>query len=218
MTVYLISGLGADYRVFQHLKFPDPVSVRHVVWIEPGKDETFASYCSRLSVQINASEEFALIGVSFGGIIATELAKSLNPQATIIISSVSRRQELPRYFKVIGKAGLHKLVPGWMYKRPNFYLFWLFGLVQKQEKQLLRQILKDSSAHFLKWAIDKILNWTNTERCINLLHIHGTKDRVFPVKKTQADIRIIDGGHFMVYNKADQIQPLLNSKLGCSKL
>lgn len=81
---------------------------------------------------------------------------------------------------------------------------------------MLQQILKETSPNFLKWAIDKILKWNNIERQSKLFHIHGTKDRLLPLRYTNADIKIKGGGHLMVYSLADQISPVVISKLGYS--
>jgi pimeloyl-ACP methyl ester carboxylesterase len=67
MTIYCISGLGADYRVFQKLVFPSDYHVVHVEWIQPEIRETLSSYALRLLKQIDNSKPFILIGLSFGG-------------------------------------------------------------------------------------------------------------------------------------------------------
>ena len=79
---------------------------------------------------------------------------------------------------------------------------------------MLRQIITDTSPVFLKWSINEILNWTNTQRPHNLFHIHGTKDKIFPCNRVKADIKIKNGGHFMVYDKADVISEILIEKIG----
>jgi len=68
MKIYLIGGLGADERVFKYLKLDCETQV--IKWLEPKQKETIISYSKRLLKQINQEENFALLGVSFGGIIA----------------------------------------------------------------------------------------------------------------------------------------------------
>ena len=72
--IYLISGLGADERVFQFLDL-SKIEHQFVKWNEPQRNESLASYCKKLTEQINQNQEIILIGVSFGGIIAQEIAK-----------------------------------------------------------------------------------------------------------------------------------------------
>jgi pimeloyl-ACP methyl ester carboxylesterase len=212
MTIYFFSGLGADKRAFQKLVLPHDWNIKHVEWIANLKNESLEDYCKRLSSYIDTFQPFSFIGLSFGGIVAIEMAKILNPQQLIIISSVSTKHELPmdRLGKfLLQKCKLFKLIPASAFKKANRVTHWLFGTKTKDEKELLEQIIKDTPPHFAKWAMGNILTWKNEIRPANLLHIHGTADRIFPIKKTKADIRIEGGGHFMVYNKADEISKIL---------
>lgn len=78
MTLYLIGGLGADERVFKYLNIN--VKTQIINWILQEPNEELKSYAKRLTEQINKNEEFAILGVSFGGIIAIEMAKFIRPK------------------------------------------------------------------------------------------------------------------------------------------
>jgi hypothetical protein len=41
------------------------------------------------------------------------------------------------------------------------------------------------------------------------VHIHGTADRLFPPKKLTPDYWIKGGGHFMVWNRAEEVSEIL---------
>jgi pimeloyl-ACP methyl ester carboxylesterase len=217
VTVYFISGLGADRKAFQKLKLPGEVQVRHIEWVEPIGNESLADYCCRLSACIDASEEFIIVGLSFGGMVAIEIAKVLKPKQVIIISSISTRQELPFMYQLIGRSGLHQLAPSFLFRKPNVFMYWFFGAKTEGEKRLFKHFLYTSSPLFLKWAIDKILRWKNAERPGNLFHIHGTADRVLPVSLTKADVKVKGGRHFMVYSKADIVSKILNERFALNK-
>src|SRR6266487_4519719 len=98
MKVYFISGLAADKRVFKHIQLPPGFEAVHLDWISPQKDESLANYALRLADNINRNEPFALVGLSFGGMLATEIAKRYHPAATILISSVPVSTQLPGYY------------------------------------------------------------------------------------------------------------------------
>lgn len=214
MTAYFISGLGADSKAFQKLKIANEIFVQHIDWIEPIKNESLANYCLRLSKCIDRSEDFILIGLSFGGIVAIEIAKLLLPKKVIIISSISTHHEIPFIYRFIGYSGLHRLAPSFLFKKPNVFVFWFFGAKTAGEKRLFKHFLHTSSPFFLKWAIDKILCWKNEQRPLNIFHIHGTEDRIFPVNLTKADVKVEGGRHFMVYSKAETISEILNNRMG----
>ena len=101
MKIYGISGLGADERVFQYLEIGEEIEV--LKWIVPEKNENIVAYSKRLANQINTKEDFILIGVSFGGMIAVELGKIINPEKIILISSAETKNELRSIYGLFGK-------------------------------------------------------------------------------------------------------------------
>lgn len=213
MTVYFISGQAANETLFENLKLPPQVSIRHVHWIEPSQNESLSNYCKRLSQQINTSDDFILVGVSFGGIAAIELSKTLHPKQTIIISSIATKHELRPLLKFVRLFRIQEIVPAAFYKWYSPILEWFFGTKTKREKELLKIYTQSATKNYMKWAVNKILNWENEQRPQNLFHIHGIQDRIFPCKKAHADVLIKDGSHFMVHNRANEISKILTEKL-----
>jgi pimeloyl-ACP methyl ester carboxylesterase len=214
MTVYFISGLGADERAFQRLSLPKEWKIKHLKWLDVAPSDTLESYVLKFSKLIDDSEGFALVGLSFGGIMATELNKIIQPKATILLSSITTKYELPRVYKWLGIVKVNRLVPSFMLNRVFPFTHWYFGTKTKEEKILLEKIIHDTPPLFLKWAINEILHWKNEERPANIFHIHGTKDRIFPIDKLKVDFKIENGGHFMVYSKADDVSKILMERLG----
>ncbi|MCW5912299.1 MAG: hypothetical protein KIT62_14610 [Cyclobacteriaceae bacterium] len=51
MKIYLLSGLGADRRIFDSLDL-SAFDVQHIEWIRPTINETIESYAARLLSQI----------------------------------------------------------------------------------------------------------------------------------------------------------------------
>ncbi len=216
MTVYFISGLGADKRAFKRLMLPLHWTVRYIDWIDNTADESLLHYCQRLSSQVDTSQSYALVGLSFGGVVAVEMSKFLQPQKTVIISSIATKDGLPKGFLgelLIKKLKLHRRIPSSFYKKVSPLTYWLFGVKNKDEKGLLKEIIHDTQPEFAKWAMGKIMEWDNTVKPANLVHIHGTSDRIFPVKYANPDIKIKEGGHFMIYNKATEISGILRTEI-----
>jgi pimeloyl-ACP methyl ester carboxylesterase len=213
VTVYFISGLGADKRAFKNIKLPDKFEIIHIDWLSPLDNETLTEYCLRLSDKIDRQKPFVLIGLSFGGIVVAELSKSLKPNKSIIISSASSSKQLPWFYKAIGWLRVHKLIPVALLKSANRLTFWAFGIKTADEKILITQILKDIDKVYLKWAINEILNWRSNEKPRNLLHIHGTDDNILPIRFVQPDIRINGGRHLMVLSMSDTINEILKTEM-----
>ncbi len=202
-NIYILSGLGADERAFQKIDFSgfDPVFIR---WIKPEKDESIELYASRLRQQI-VTPNPTLIGLSFGGMVAVEVAKQIQTKQVILLASAKSKYEIPKLYRFGGRTGFVKFLPVKLLKRSNFISNWLFGVETTFEKQLLRQILADTDADFMKWAIHAITVWENEKVPENITHIHGTKDRILPFRNVKCDIAIEGGGHFMTLSKAEEI-------------
>ncbi len=215
MNVYFISGLGADKTVFQKIKIPAHCTAHHIEWITPLPYEPLTSYANRLTVQMNTEVPFAIVGVSFGGMLATEMYKMLKPHKTIIISSIWSQSQLPAYLKATGKIKLHYIIPAWFYTHANAVTLWLFGARTADEKQLLKTIFKNTDVSFMRWAFTAIGNWQSpyTKKPSGIVHIHGTNDRILPMGSMTPDVALKGGEHLMVYSKADEISLLLNNVL-----
>jgi len=208
-NVYLLSGLGADKRVFDFLDLSH-YHIHFLDWIEPVKNESIVAYARRLSRDLEGKCPI-LVGISFGGMMAIEIGKLIHTEKIIIISSAKTRKSIPSNF-IARTLKLHKRLPARLFLKPNEILYWLFGVRTKREKVLLRSILRDMNETFFLWAMDRILIWDNEVLLDNTVHIHGSKDRIIPF--TSADFRIEGGGHLMVVSRASEISEILSDIIG----
>lgn len=209
--LYILSGLGADERVFQQIDFTPYIPV-FIQWEIPDMQDTIEHYGKKLITQITSPDP-VIIGLSFGGLMAIEIAKQINTDKVILISSAKNKYEIPYYFRLAGRSGLLRYMPIGLLKFPNFITSYFFGANSRHDRQILRQVLFDTDIRFLKWAIDKIANWKNTTILKNVTHIHGTSDRVLPYRYVKCDIAIVGGGHLMVLNKAKEIEKILKQEI-----
>jgi pimeloyl-ACP methyl ester carboxylesterase len=206
--IYCISGLGADERVFQKLKFQGYQPI-HIKWLEPEAGESIADYTQRLTPQIKAKKPI-LIGLSFGGIIAVEMSKHIAIEKIILISTTKNRQEIPFYFKMFRWLPIYLLLPAnFMLWIGKFIASWFFSLKTIDERKLLKAILFDTDARFVKWAIHQIVTWNNELIPENIYHIHGESDRIFPYQFVHEDFNIKHGGHLMIMSQAEYISNLI---------
>jgi pimeloyl-ACP methyl ester carboxylesterase len=207
-NLYFISGLGADERVFQYLDLKS-YTINFVKWRTPLEKETIENYTARLKSQIDTDNP-VIIGLSFGGFIAIELSKLIQTQKTILISSIKTKNELPYFLKLLNVSQIYKLIPAILLSKPALLNHWFFSVESESEKNLYKTMVKETDSELLKWSIDKILNWKNEVVINNVVHIHGAKDRIFPIRTTNPDYIVENGGHFMIVNRANEISNLLN--------
>jgi len=212
LKAYFISGLGADKKAFQKIKLPSAYEPVFLDWIAPQKKESLSNYARRFSSLIKNDDAFILIGLSFGGMLASEIARLRSPMKTIIISSLASSNELPWYLKNAGRVGLHKAVPIKFLKAASILKNFM-GVRSKEDKAIIYNYAKSADPALVRWSIDAIVNWNYPDRLPGIVHLHGSDDRMLPLKYTHPDFVIKGGGHLMIFNKADEVNKILREVL-----
>lgn len=210
--VYVISGLGADERAFERMQLPG-ATIHHIKWLKPDINESLENYAQRIIAHYIKTERPILIGLSFGGILSIEIAKQIDTEKIILLSSIKNQQEKGHALQKSFDSRWYKIVPKSLLKKTNPFIFWFFGLSETAERQKLKDIVADMDPDFFYWAMERIRLWRNEKPLPNLIHIHGNKDHVFPIKTIKADYVIDGGGHFMVLNRAKEVNEILQREL-----
>jgi len=213
LNVYCIPGMGVNERLFRNLKL-DECLIHHIKWETPFKDESLPDYAMRLSKQIDTTQPFVLIGVSYGGMCSVEIAKQLRPLKTFIISSLKFSSELPFRLAFWRKIPIYKYFHDGFYKNAVMLAKKQFGVVTPEQIMNFRKMLDEAPKNYYNGAVDSIIKWRNTIRPDNLIHIHGTADKVLPYWKIKGcDYTIKHGTHFMIINKGEEISRIINKEL-----
>lgn len=208
MKVYFIPGLGADQRVFRHIRLPDGFEMEPVQWLPPQEHESLVSYAERLATAMDTSKPFAVVGLSFGGMLAAEISHLLHPKVTILIASIPSAKQLPGYYRILAPFRLEKVIPvKWLTNAS--IIKRLFTTETAADKQLLRQIITDTDPYFIRWALGAIQTWTTTDPPAQYVHIHGSADRLLPIRYVQPTHILPRAGHLLVLNRAPAVNRLL---------
>jgi len=213
MDLYFFSGLGADKRVFQRLILPEFFTIHHIEWSPVNIEDSMEDYCRQLALQIDQSKPYILVGLSFGGVIAIQMSKFLKPLQTVIISSFCFKKELPRFYILLGKTKIYRLLPSRVLLKPSGFMFRLFGANDSAKKKMLISILEDTDPVFFRWAVKQLFTLENNFKPEPFLHIHGTADKIIPFNLQMGAIPVEGGEHLMVYGKAEQVSEILLQNL-----
>lgn len=208
--LYLFSGLGADKKAFQLMDFTD-YRVQYIEWLIPEPKEPISDYAQRIGRQIDEGN-FMFIGLSFGGVVAQELAKFYPPQKIILISSVKSTLEIPWYFRFLGAWNLLRFIPIRFLKNGGTVANWFFGTTSLEERQLLQNILRDTNPIFLKWALHQLANWKYLASKNRPIHFHGSRDRLLPIALIKDAVIVDGGGHLMVFAKPLELSRMISTE------
>lgn len=210
-TIYCISGLGADERAFSKLEVKGH-ELKIIRWLMPEADEPLQQYAERMRATIT-EEEPVLMGLSFGGMLCTEIAKQIPVKKIIIISSIKSSSEIPFWMKTAARLRLNKIVPLKSTKLTQPIQNMMLGVETAEEKTLVASLRSEVDLPYTNWAVNQAINWKNDWQHPHLYHIHGDNDHMFPIKNIRPDFTIKNGGHFMIMNKAAEVSNCINSIL-----
>ncbi|MGB5943126.1 MAG: alpha/beta hydrolase [Leeuwenhoekiella sp.] len=200
-AVYLMPGMAANPSIFENIALPEEdYELRWLHWQMPEKGESLSAYAKKMTALIK-TEYPVLIGVSFGGILVQEMAKTIATRKVIIISSVKTKFELPRRMQFSRKLGLYRVAPTGLVRKLEQFAKYAFGEKIKHRIALYQKYLSVDDPIYLDWALENMLCWDQETPADGLVHIHGTADPVFPFKYINGCIPVKDGTHIMVITK-----------------
>jgi pimeloyl-ACP methyl ester carboxylesterase len=212
----LLPGLGADERLFaaQREVFPDLLVPS---WPAPQPRETLPSFAGRLAEAIPRSAPLYLAGASFGGMVALELAALVRPRAVILIGSCAGPHAVTPLVRHL--RGLARALPAGFF-RPRRWslplvLPW-FGRLTAGQREVFWSMGAKTPASFLKWGVSAILSWRPTPVTAPVWHIHGSDDRLIPLRLVRPDRVVAGGGHLLTLTHPREVNAYLAERIQIS--
>lgn len=213
--IYFISGLGADRRAFTKIQEFDGYRNVFLDWIPNLPNETFTNYITRLikGHDINAND--IVLGLSFGGLAAIEIAKQTTVEKVILLSSFRDKNGLKPHLKFLLNLRLYNLIPNFKIDFFDKQATKGFGNVSEEAKQGLLEMMQDTDQRFIKWSLKQIRKSKYIDNPkLELINILGTIDQLVQVwKLPDNNFYIKNGGHLMVYDNAEEINSTLKKIL-----
>jgi pimeloyl-ACP methyl ester carboxylesterase len=199
--VYFMPGMAASPKIFENISLPkSQFKIHYLEWGIPRDNETLEAYALRMTQGIN-HENVVLLGVSFGGVLVQEMSKYVKVRKLIIVSSVKSVSELPRHMLLAKITKAYKLVPTQLASNIDVLSKYAYGTKVSKRLELYKKYLSVNNSKYLSWAIKNMVCWNQEEYNPNIIHIHGDKDPVFPIKYISNCIKIKGGTHIMIINK-----------------
>ncbi len=210
--IFFISGLGADHRAFDRINL-DGYDQTHLPWIIPDWKDNMHTYARKLAEPIMEVENPIVIGLSLGGMLASEMTTFIPHMKAILVSSIKSHEERSNILKLGRLFPVQGLMPPNTMKRFTF----MWELAQKKrlgkDTKHMIQMFEDQDDKFLRWAILHAPKWRGKGDESRITHIHGTMDRMFPSKRIKNFIPVYGGSHIMVYTKGEEVSKLIMQEL-----
>lgn len=87
-------------------------------------------------------------------------------------------------------------------------------ILMPAQRKLVLEMFEVQNMAFIRWACGAVMEWTGAPRLPGTVTIHGTADRVFPIRRQpRVDVTIQGGGHLMVIDRATEITVALRHLL-----
>lgn len=213
MKIYIISGLGADYKVLKKLKFPEHLEVVVIDWLIPKKDEAFQNFVERMAAVINTEESFHLLGYSFGGILVQEIHKIKPAEKVVILGCIKSHQEKSLLLKTGAYTRIPHLLPQQIFNDKTSAIYaYLRKLVDPKNPKIL-QYFTVRDPYYLKWSVEKVVDWKG-EKDDSVIQILADKDIVFPIKYSKPDFIIRNATHLFPATKHKEVSLILEKIFG----
>lgn len=214
IPIYFMPGLAAGPEIFENLNLSkEHFDLNYLSWLKPiSVNEKLTDYAKRMCKEITHDNP-VLVGVSFGGILVQEISKVIACRKVIIISSVKSNQEFPTNIKLAKKIPVHKLFPTQLVQEFEKYTKFFVGKKLQTRAELYKKYLSVRDKEYLDWALDCVVNWAQSEVNEKVVHIHGTKDHIFPISNIKDCIQIQEGTHAMILIKAKPISKIISDTI-----
>ncbi len=210
MRLFLLPALGADERIFSFLgKLPVELVLPRL--LSPHSEDTMATFAARMVEVLEPKEHDMIGGVSFGGMVAAEIARQRHISGLILISSGLSSRSVDPLAQRLGRLACNlpnRMMRSILGSHKTFKK--VFGKDHPQLYQLVRQMLADSPDELLVLGGRLSLNYYSELpiRC-PVFAIHGEDDTMmFPVEV--GNCRIVSGaGQGMVVTHPEEITRFL---------
>jgi pimeloyl-ACP methyl ester carboxylesterase len=172
--------------------------VRFLDWPEYRGERSIAAFADRVIEEAQIEEGATIIGSSFGGIVACEVARKRRLKSLVLIGSAVRPDEV---------SGLLALMHPLVRLTPIEFVQAAVGKLPSE----LTGMFSRSDAAFIRAACTAIFEWGGLDESRAVpIRLHGRRDRVIPLP-ARVDL-VIEGGHLVAMTHAEECVAFLKTR------
>ncbi|MEM8781398.1 MAG: alpha/beta hydrolase [Planctomycetota bacterium] len=219
IPLVMLPGLGADGAMFaaQRKAFGDDAIVVPD-WLPPHDDEPLHLYAKRFAELLGPTlpSKYALAGVSFGGMLAQEMLRHLEPKPAtlLLISSARTAESVPTVGGLLAAFGGTAPLPALavFHKLASVPFAKLNGGDDQAVSTFIEMAKRCDPATF-RWSLQRVAAWEGPPELISSgvpVHaIHGRKDPVLKCIPSLTDRVVPEGKHLIASTHAKTVNRFL---------
>lgn len=139
-----------------------------------------------------------------------EMAARLRPRGVLLIGSCTnpgsiapRARSMRTLAKALPVSSFHPRRWSLPFVLPKF------GRLTPEQRELFWRMASVTPASFLKWGVTAILSWRPTPVPVPVRNIHGSADRLIPLRLVRPDRVVAGGGHLLTLTHPREINEFL---------
>ncbi|MBQ2621063.1 MAG: hypothetical protein IJF84_06950 [Thermoguttaceae bacterium] len=233
MKLLLFPGLGCteDLFVLQKQALSDVVDVVVPKWIEPQKGETLKEFALRWAEDVykqyfdpenGAAENACYVGgLSFGGMVSPIIGgylveRGVDVRGCFLLASIRGGTEIPPVSRAIWKFSCWMPNGNWdLVKLWARYQIWVRGKrITFLAQNVLNQLI-DSPVKRSYYVLKMICAWRDkpADYPFPIWHLHGSADRLLPVRYTHPDEIVKGAGHVLALLCPEEVNRFIRQRI-----
>jgi len=194
-------------RVFRRL-ISHLTNYQFIDWVDFEADRTIQDYAERIKSLVDDPENCDVLGVSFGGIVAQELARLINAERCYIVSSLCDPGELNTSHKIL--ATLPSAIYDKVFASSEKALSGIDKVGVPLNTSRLKKLIGEDGDWY-RWATTAVSRWDPSPKgSVSYIRIHGDSDDTFKRGHIYSDHVIQGATHVLALTHADELARILS--------
>lgn len=173
--------------------------------LEPVPGETLPQYALMVAESQGIRAEDAVGGISFGGMIAGEIARQRPAAGLILLGSCLGPLGLPSWYRWLER--VCRFIPdsAFSFRSWRPLVRWRFAPLTREAETCLVEMMADHPMPMIRAFGRMAIGWEGVDAVpCPVLSIHGDMDRIIPLSSVNPDVILKDAGHAFTLTHADQ--------------
>ena len=134
------------------------------------------------------------------------MTRHLDALACILIGSVGAPNQLPKRIRLLRPfSPALDITPITMLQKSAASVVVAVSKVDAKHLAGISRQFSEADANVLRWSARQILSWDSSYDDVDVRHIHGDRDHVFPISCVDPDEVVFGGGHVISMTHGDQV-------------